>query len=72
MVHDLHPEPILAAPWEPRSSIELWSTSRGRQQRVKVYAGTHPDEIDALIEQATDAYDRIAATDDSLGGKGRR
>jgi hypothetical protein len=52
--------------FEPRTSVELWSTHRGRQQRVKVYAGTHPDEINALIEQAVDAYDRLAATDESL------
>lgn len=59
---DLRPETIA---YEPRSSVELWSTHRGRQQRVKLYAGTHPDEVDALIDRAVDAYDRLAATDDS-------
>ena len=51
--------------FEPRTSVELWSTHRGRQQRLKVYVGTSDDELDALIEQAVDAFDRLAATDDS-------
>jgi len=60
---DLRPEPI--ATHEPRSSVELWSTRAGRQQRVRIFAGDEQDAIDDLIDRAVDAWDRLIESDDS-------